>query len=238
MHRAIVILVVVAAVTARATPSIDVCFSPGGDCEQRVVHEIQAAKEAVLVQAHVFTSRPIADALVAAQRRGAKVRTILDKSNQNDRYSAAGVLKKGGVEVLIDGHHPVANSKVIIIDEQVVLTGSMNFTKAADDSNVENLMIIRDPAVAERFVENWNAHLKHAQPFKGGGAAADSGGKSAAPAGSAKPPAGEQFVVITENGKRYHREDCETLKGGGVRVTIEEARKKGRTPCLRCKPPE
>ncbi len=223
-----------------AAPVVDVCFSPGGECEKRVVREIEAAKKTVLVQAHVFTSRPIADALVAARKRGADVQVILDASNTKDRYSAMGVLKKGGVEVALDGKHPVANNKVIVIDSAVVLTGSMNFTKAADDSNAENLLIVRDAGVAGQFVENWKKHYEHKGEAKdGGGVAAAPKEGTQTPAGDPKPPATDDgLVVVTENGKRYHKPDCETVKGGGVKMTVDEAKKKGKTPCRRCKPDE
>lgn len=226
--------------TAWASLPIEVCFSPDGKCEERIVREIAGAKGSVLVQAYGFTSRPIADALIAAQQRGVTVRAILDSSNAKERYSVAGRLAKGGVVVLQDGAHPVANNKVIIIDEAIVLTGSMNFTKAADDANAENLLIIRDAVTAERYVANWKSHLDHAEALKAKReAAAEKGGeKSKPPAGDPKPAAAAAAttVVITENGKRYHRPDCETVKGGGVKVSVAEARQKGKTPCKRCKP--
>jgi len=228
---------------ACAAPAVDVCFSPGGECEKRVVREVAGAKDSVLVQAHVFTSRPIADALVAAQKRGVKVQVILDASNTKDRYSAMGVLKKGGVEVVVDGKHPVANNKVIVIDSAVVLTGSMNFTKAADDSNAENLLIVRDAATAERFVENWKTHYAHQGEGKSGSGVAAAPRETpkapAAPAGDPNPSGNDgELVVVTENGKRYHKPDCETVKGGGVKMTVDEAKQKGKTPCRRCKPDE
>ena len=240
MTRRWLAVVCFAATPVMATPVVDVCFSPGGECEKRVVREIEAAKKMVLVQAHVFTSRPIADALVAARKRGVDVQVILDASNTKDRYSAMGVLKKGGVEVALDGKHPVANNKVVVIDGAVVLTGSMNFTKAADDSNAENLVVIRDAGIAGQFVENWKAHYEHRGQAKDGdtvaGAPKGSGKQPSAPAGDPKPASKDGMVVVTENGKRYHRPDCETVKGGGVEMTVDEAKKKGKTPCRRCKP--
>ncbi len=222
-----------------ATASIDVCFSPDGKCEERIIREIEGAKTGVLIQAYGFTSRPIADALVAAEKRGISVRAILDASNAKERYSAAGVLRKGGVEVVLDGSHPVANNKVIIVDEAVVLTGSMNFTKAADDANAENLLVIQDAALAEKFTANWKKHFEHAEPMKGtpAGVTAKGSGKAKPPAGDPKPGTGAAtMVVVTENGKRYHRANCETVKGGGVEMTVEEARKNGKTACKKCKP--
>ena len=49
---------------------------------------------------------------------------------------------------MIDANHAIAHNKVIVIDGEIVLTGSFNFTKAAQEKNAENLLIIRDPALA------------------------------------------------------------------------------------------
>lgn len=59
---------------------IDACFSPGGGCESRIVETIQAADKSIRGQIHYFTSKPIADALIAAHKRGVSVQLILDKS--------------------------------------------------------------------------------------------------------------------------------------------------------------
>jgi phosphatidylserine/phosphatidylglycerophosphate/cardiolipin synthase-like enzyme len=70
---------------------------------------------------------------------------------------------------LIDANHAIAHNKVIIIDGDTVLTGSFNFTKAAQEKNAENLVIIRDAAVAARYTQNWEMHRQHSQPYVGRG---------------------------------------------------------------------
>jgi phosphatidylserine/phosphatidylglycerophosphate/cardiolipin synthase-like enzyme len=46
-------------------------------------------------------------------------------------------------------------SKIMIVDEKEVLTGSFNFTKAAQNKNAENLLIINDPTLAHLYLKNW-----------------------------------------------------------------------------------
>ena len=57
---------------------------------------------------------------------------------------------------------------------------------------------------------------------------------------SAEPPAttDDVIVYVTKSGKKYHRQDCQYVRGGAIRMTLEEAKAKGFTPCSRCKPPE
>jgi phosphatidylserine/phosphatidylglycerophosphate/cardiolipin synthase-like enzyme len=110
----------------------EVYFSPHGGCTEAVVREIAAARSTVNVQAYSFTSAPIAQALADAEARGVQVEVILDKSNRTARYSGADYLIHHGIPTRIDAAHAIAHNKVMIIDGQVVLTGSFNFTKAAE----------------------------------------------------------------------------------------------------------
>ncbi len=147
--------------------STQVYFSPNGGAQDAIVKEINGAKRSVFVQAYSFTNQPIAKALVEAQRRGVDVFIILDKSNRTAKYSAADFTDHFGVDTYIDDKHAIAHSKVMIIDKEVVITGSYNFTKAAENSNVENLLIIRSPLMADVYFGNWAEHQKHSAPYKG-----------------------------------------------------------------------
>lgn len=148
-------------------PAVEAYFSPHGGCTAAVIRELNSAKDAVLVQAYSFTSAPIAQALVAAHRRGVDVRVILDKSQRTQRYSSATFLAHAGVQVLIDVAHAIAHNKTMVIDRKVVLTGSFNFTRAAEEKNAENLLIIRDGGLAKKYAENWQRHAKHSMPYQG-----------------------------------------------------------------------
>src|SRR5579862_8891866 len=72
---------------------VQVYFSPHGGATDAVVNSLERATNTVLVQAYSFTSAPIARALVDAQRRGVKVRVILDKSQRTEKYSEADFLR-------------------------------------------------------------------------------------------------------------------------------------------------
>jgi phosphatidylserine/phosphatidylglycerophosphate/cardiolipin synthase-like enzyme len=144
---------------------VEVYFSPQGGCTSAVVENLEQATNSVYVQAYSFTSAPIAKALVDASRRGVKVRVILDRSQRTEKYSAADFLRDSGIPTLIDDRHAIAHNKIMIIDQGTVLTGSFNFTKAAEEHNAENLLVIRDAALAEKYLNNWNAHADHSEPY-------------------------------------------------------------------------
>ena len=130
------------------------------------MNALNQATNSVLVQAYSFTSAPIAEALVDAHRRGVKVQVILDHSQRTEKYSEADFLKHSGIPTLIDAQHAIAHNKVMILDDAIVLTGSFNFTKAAEEHNAENLLVINDPVLAKQYIENWHAHEQHSELYE------------------------------------------------------------------------
>jgi phosphatidylserine/phosphatidylglycerophosphate/cardiolipin synthase-like enzyme len=145
---------------------VQVYFSPRGGATDAVVNALDHATNAVLVQAASFTSAPIAKALVVAHRRGVKVQVILDRSQRTEKYSEADFLKNSGIPTLIDARHAIAHNKIIITDGYLIITGSFNFTRAAEEHNAENLLVINDPVLAKQYIANWHAHEQHSEPFE------------------------------------------------------------------------
>ena len=150
----------------------EVIFMPGGEAGTRIIATLEAARQQVLVQAYSFTHRAIADALVAARRRGVDVRVIADPE-QHDRIATSllDTLVMQGVPVYLDGQHAAAHDKLMVIDaglpDATVITGSYNFSHAAEYRNAENLLILRAvPGLAEAYAENWRRHRAHATPMR------------------------------------------------------------------------
>lgn len=144
----------------------EVYFAPGDNPTGVVVRELGLAKSNVLVQAYSFTSAPIAKALVEAHRRGVKVTALLDKSQQTEKYSSADFLVNSGVPTFIDASHAIAHNKIMILDGRKVITGSFNFTKAAEEKNAENLLVLNDVALAVKYTTNWQAHAAHSVVYE------------------------------------------------------------------------
>jgi phosphatidylserine/phosphatidylglycerophosphate/cardiolipin synthase-like enzyme len=143
----------------------EVYFSPHGGATDAIIRELNKAKSTVLVQAYTFTSAPIAKALLNDHKRGVKVEVILDKSQRTDKYSPATFFSNAGIPVKIDAVHAIAHNKIMIIDEETVITGSFNFTKAAEQNNAENLLVIHDKKMAERYTKNWQEHERHSEVY-------------------------------------------------------------------------
>ncbi|WP_353279021.1 phospholipase D family protein [Wolbachia endosymbiont (group B) of Longitarsus flavicornis] len=149
-------------------PSTTVCFTPRENCAEQITNAIDQAQKSILVQAYQFTSKPIAESLVQAKKRGVDIKVILDESQTSSKHSVINELFEHKIPIWIDFKPAIAHSKVIIIDEQKIITGSFNFSDAAQQRNAENLLIITgDSPLVEQYVKNWKnrqSQSKHYTP--------------------------------------------------------------------------
>jgi phosphatidylserine/phosphatidylglycerophosphate/cardiolipin synthase-like enzyme len=167
----IAIVALVSMLAADAAPAcaaeITSCFSPRlpGDCDPTatIVRTIEGARTSILVQAYDITSQRIVNALVSAHRRGVDVRAIVDYGELTDRRyrgdaQSVQTMRAAGIPVLVDRpRHGLMHDKVMIIDGSTVITGSFNYTYRAEHSNVENLLVIHDPALAAQYARHWQS---------------------------------------------------------------------------------
>ena len=94
-----------------------------------------------------------------------KVEALLDKSQKSERYTSATFLKNAGIPTYIDDKHAIAHNKIMVIDQETVITGSFNFTKAAEEKNAENVLVIKSKELAKIYMENWNKHKEHSTMY-------------------------------------------------------------------------
>jgi len=160
------------ALLLNARGTIQVAFTPGDDAAGLIVEAIRKARRQVLVQAYSFTHKGIAQALVDAKRRGIDVQMLADRQ-QMETIATSQVewLAAQGVPVWLDAEHAAAHNKVMVIDngtsDAAVITGSFNFTHAAQHRNAENLLILRGHSnLAESYAANWRRHKIHALPLR------------------------------------------------------------------------
>ncbi len=137
------------------TDNLNVCFTPPSGCGSLIAKEISKAKDSIYIQAFGLTSQKIVDQLIKAKQNGIEIRVLLDRSNLHDRYSKMHELKRAGIDVSIDKVPGIAHNKIMIIDKSKVITGSFNFTNAADNRNAENILLIENSDIAETYLQSW-----------------------------------------------------------------------------------
>ena len=142
---------------------LETCFSPGGNCASRVAYWVGLANSSIHILIYSFTLNAIGDALVQAKRRGIDVKIVWDEGNWNATGSEYQKLKNSGIEIRIDHRHGLLHDKVAIIDQHIIITGSFNWSQAANQENRENLVVIDSPAWAstyeQHFQQVWNASI-------------------------------------------------------------------------------
>lgn len=160
-------LIVISLWVLRAAPVaaemvVQACFSPAGKCSSLIIREIQQAKKELLVAVYAFTSDELAAAVVQAKKRGLAVQVVIDRDfDAGNERSKGKFLEAQRVPVRriaaiqsrpIEKEAGLMHQKFAILDRSAVLTGSYNWTHAADRLNDENLLFFRDAGpLAEEY---------------------------------------------------------------------------------------
>lgn len=143
---------------------IEVYFSPEDGTLDHILSAINAAQESVSFLAYSFTSDELANALIERAKAGVIITGVFDEdqyhSNAGTEYDT---LLNAGIDVRLDGNPRLMHHKVIIIDHQVVITGSYNFSNNAEQNNDENTLIIHNQEIATQFLAEFQQIYEMAQ---------------------------------------------------------------------------
>lgn len=156
-----------ASTTINSGASFNVGFSPDGNSLMLILQSIDRAKKSIHIAAYSFTSKPIAQALLNASRRGVDVKIIADEKSNSNKYSATTYLANNKLPVRLDGNYPIFHHKFMVIDEVNLETGSFNYSVAAANKNAENALLLWNvPAIAATYDREWQKLWNEAEPLK------------------------------------------------------------------------
>ena len=137
---------------------ICICFSPQEDCGKMVIEQIKCAVNTIDIAAYSITDSEIIAALNDAKENGVEIRLLLDKVQAAGRKSISRTWK----DCCIDIRSGLMHDKIMIIDGNVLITGSYNFTNNARKSNDENLLVIFDGNIIKKYENQfeilWERH--------------------------------------------------------------------------------
>jgi phosphatidylserine/phosphatidylglycerophosphate/cardiolipin synthase-like enzyme len=133
---------------------LDVYFSPDDNIANNLLDLLYNANESIYFLAYSFTSDPLAEAIRARSEAGITVKGVMDNSQiQSNIGTEFDPFRQAGLDIRRDGNDGgLLHHKIIIIDEQIVITGSYNFTNSAETRNDENLLVIYDPFIAAQYM--------------------------------------------------------------------------------------
>ena len=144
---------------------IETYFSPDDGASSHILEWIENAQTEIDFLAFTFTSDPIGEALLQRHREGVPIHGVLEASQAKVAGAETKKLGLAGVDIRLDSNPENMHHKVMIFDQAVVLLGSYNFTRSAEEKNDENLMIIHDPALAARFLLEFERIYQAAIPW-------------------------------------------------------------------------
>ena len=143
--------------------AIETGFSPEGTALQLVLKTIETAQQEIRLMGYSFTSPEVVSALVNAKRRGVDVKVVLDwkantGKNNNASRAAMNLLVGAGIPVRTVSAYKILHDKVIVSDGRHTEVGSFNYSRAADRSNSENVLVVwDDPVVAQKYLNHWTS---------------------------------------------------------------------------------
>ena len=131
---------------------IEVLFSPDMHTGDHIVALLQNAEESIHVMAFNLTLDTIAETILRRASEGIEVQGLFDAGQAQNQGSDVERFIESGIDVTLDGNPRKMHHKVIIVDERIVITGSYNFSRNAEEKNDENVLIIYSPRLAKEYL--------------------------------------------------------------------------------------
>lgn len=145
--------------------NLEVYFSPDDGVLNHILALVSSAKQSVYFMAYSFTSDELAEALLERAGAGVEVMGVFEADQYNANIGTEfDRLSDAGLQVRLDGNPNHMHHKVLIIDEQIIITGSYNFSASAEQRNDENLLVIDDAALARLYLAEFQRVLSLATP--------------------------------------------------------------------------
>lgn len=134
----------------------DICFSPAGHCDQKLIGLINSSKKTLDVAIYSIDHAGIASAIIEAKNRGVAVRMIVDRGQSKKTQSQVSTLVKSKVPLKIGNVKGIMHNKYSILDGQMLETGSFNYKNNSSNDNAENQIYISDLSVIKIYQENFD----------------------------------------------------------------------------------
>jgi phosphatidylserine/phosphatidylglycerophosphate/cardiolipin synthase-like enzyme len=124
--------------------------------EQAILPVVNSATRSIRFLAFSFTDYPLAQAMIQRAQAGVDVAGVFEKVGSDTDAAELKTLYCANVPVRRDGNSAFMHNKVIVVDQRYVITGSLNFSTNAEESNDENVLIIDNPEIARLYMQNFD----------------------------------------------------------------------------------
>jgi phosphatidylserine/phosphatidylglycerophosphate/cardiolipin synthase-like enzyme len=134
---------------------------------QKMIKEAKTSIQLMLFEMGYYEEHPntpsnlLIRELIDAKKRGVKVEILLEVREGEDRTSkrnrhAGKILSEAGVEVIYDPLFKTTHAKCMVVDGQIILLGSANWTYYALTNNNEVSVLIRSKEMAKELIDYFN----------------------------------------------------------------------------------
>jgi phosphatidylserine/phosphatidylglycerophosphate/cardiolipin synthase-like enzyme len=134
---------------------VQVLFGSEDEVAGRLATLVDSARSSIRFMAFSFTHDQLGDAVLDRARAGVDVKGIFERRGSKTEYSEMPILYCAGLPVRQDGNPGTLHHKVFVIDDEIVITGSFNFSNNADESNDENVVIVTNADIAARYLREF-----------------------------------------------------------------------------------
>lgn len=141
-------------VVVNNTP-IQVLFASEDDVIDHLLPYIEGAQSNIRFLAFSYTHDSLGDAMLARAKDGVDVSGVFETVGSETEYAELTKMYCAKIPVRQDGNPSFLHHKYIVVDDHIVITGSLNFSESADDSNDENVVVIDNADIARLYVEEF-----------------------------------------------------------------------------------
>ena len=141
---------------------IRIFFSPEGGIAEEIIKQIDSAQEYIDIAIYSLTYESIAEAIIRAEKRGVKIRILMDKGQSQGKSSKYKFFLDNDIAIIQDRHTGIMHNKIAIIDGRILFTGSYNWSQSAEERNQENLLQFIDE---EEIIEIHQERLDYLWEF-------------------------------------------------------------------------
>ncbi len=138
-----------------ARTPIQILFSPEDGVIDHLIPYIQGAEKSIRIMAFSFTHDDLEAAVMERFKAGVDVKAIFETRGSETEYSALPKFFCAKIPARQDGNPGTFHHKVIIVDDRILITGSLNFSNNADESNNENTLVITRADIARLYLREF-----------------------------------------------------------------------------------
>jgi phosphatidylserine/phosphatidylglycerophosphate/cardiolipin synthase-like enzyme len=147
---------------------IQVLFSAEDNAVSNLIALVNDAQTSIHFLAFSFTDYPLAQAMIDRSKTGVDVKGVFETFGSSGTRSELRTFWCAGVPARQDGNGSFLHDKVIIIDNSIVVTGSLNYSSNADESNEENVVILDNAEIAALYLQEFDKLWKQAHDVEAG----------------------------------------------------------------------